>query len=54
MQRLTMSSNSKCFHVNIFVHYLQRFSLLIKDLLEILTVDQYTPISGQSLHGFIK
>ena len=54
MQRLTMSSNSKCFHVNIFVHYLQRFSLLIKDLLEILTVDQYTPITGQSLHGFIK
>ena len=54
MQRLTMASNSKCFHVKIFVHYLQRFSLLISDSLELLTVDQYTPVSGQSLQGFIK
>ena len=54
MQRLTMASNSKCFHVKIFVHYLQRFSLLISDSLELLAVDQYTPVSGQSLQGFIK
>ena len=37
MQILTMASNSKCFHVKIFVDYLQRFSLLIRDSLEIQT-----------------